>query len=188
MMNSRPWRDAATVACQKSGMYPRYRPSVGVPETLDGRPSEHCHLFGDQLGRADAGSWQIADRYTMASSAARCVAAAIFADNDNRRSTQEKLAFQKKKDGQLNHIKQQDMGPWHKDGIWGMYEDTRNMLMRINGVATQVHVGPYQHVSSASNAVPFSAARTSSGFSKDSHCVCGAVRALKESAVCMIFE
>mgnify|MGYP004222996213 CR=1 FL=1 len=58
----------------------------------------------------------------------------------------------------------------------------------INSVATQVHLGTDQHVSSASNAVPLSAARTSSGFSKDSHCVCGAVRALKESAVCMIFE
>ena len=30
MMNSRPWRDAATVACQKSGMYPRFDSAAGL--------------------------------------------------------------------------------------------------------------------------------------------------------------
>ena len=36
--------------------------------------SRRTHLFGDQLWRADAGSWQIADRYTVASSAAHRIA------------------------------------------------------------------------------------------------------------------
>eukprot|EP00964_Phaeocystis_antarctica_P036995 scaffold21131_cov18-Phaeocystis_antarctica.AAC.1 len=30
MMNSRPWRDAATVACQKSGIYPRFDSAAGL--------------------------------------------------------------------------------------------------------------------------------------------------------------
>eukprot|EP00964_Phaeocystis_antarctica_P054969 scaffold32324_cov71-Phaeocystis_antarctica.AAC.1 len=32
-----------------------------------GGSSRGTHLLEDQLGRADAGSWQIADRYYMAS-------------------------------------------------------------------------------------------------------------------------
>ena len=40
--------------------------------------SRRTRLFGDQLERADGGGWQIADRYTMANSAARCVAVRNF--------------------------------------------------------------------------------------------------------------
>eukprot|EP00964_Phaeocystis_antarctica_P096536 scaffold62830_cov33-Phaeocystis_antarctica.AAC.1 len=43
-----------------------------------GGRSRRTRLFEDQLGRADAGSWQIADRYYMASSAARVVAIGDF--------------------------------------------------------------------------------------------------------------
>ena len=40
--------------------------AVGV-SSLYGVRSRRTRLLEDQLGRADAGSWQIADRYTMAS-------------------------------------------------------------------------------------------------------------------------
>ena len=46
--------------------------------TLYGVRSRRTHLFGDQLWRADAGSWQIADRYTVASSAAHRIAVGDF--------------------------------------------------------------------------------------------------------------
>ena len=92
-------------------------------------------------------------------------------------------------DGQTRNGKRSRIPILNNVKPYRTWAHARNMLMNaINSVATRVHLGTYQHVSSASNAVPLSAARTSSGFSKDSHCVCGAVRALKESAVCMIFE
>eukprot|EP00964_Phaeocystis_antarctica_P125076 scaffold88713_cov24-Phaeocystis_antarctica.AAC.1 len=49
---------------------PRAAPSRGR--------SRGTRLLRDQLGRADAGSWQIADRYYTASSAARVVAVGDF--------------------------------------------------------------------------------------------------------------
>ena len=52
----------------------RYLPLRGPPQKLHVRPygerSHGARLVGDQLGRADAGSWHIAVRYTVASSAA----------------------------------------------------------------------------------------------------------------------
>ena len=59
------------VACVHALSVPWYYPLVGhqgdLLLTLYGGRPRGTRLLEDQLGRADAGSWQIADRYYMAS-------------------------------------------------------------------------------------------------------------------------